>query len=223
MIRVYVVVEGYTEEVFVERVLAPALRSCNVHLIPTIVGRPGHKGGRTEYQRVKGDVLKLLKQEQNTYCTTMLDFSGLGRGFPGMPLPPGLSNLQKVVRIEHYFKKDIENEIPNLRPNVRFLPYLQLHEFEALLFSDPHEFARSIGQPHLANCFQQIRNQFNTPEDINDGVGTTPSKRISSMFPEYQKPLNGPQAAEKITLPRMRQECHHFDEWVRQLEKLVPL
>jgi len=87
MTRVHVVVEGLTEESFIKDVLSQALWPRQVYLMPIIVGPPGHKGGNPNYPRVKKDIVTLLKQDSTTYCSTMLDFYGLGEGFPGLPLP----------------------------------------------------------------------------------------------------------------------------------------
>ncbi len=221
MARVNVVVEGQTEESFVKDVLAPVLWSRQVSLIPRILGVPGHRGGRTNYARVKKDVMLQLKQDQTTYCSTMLDFYGLGEGFPGMPLPPNLSNLEKVKRIERAVKADVMAQVPDLRPDIRFLPYLQLHEYEGLLFSDPEAFASRIGQPQLAPQFRRIRDGFITPEDIDDNPQTAPSKRVLSVYPAYGKVIDGTLAARAVGIDRMRQECPHFREWVERLETLA--
>src|SRR5205807_4039550 len=128
----------------------------------------GRRGGRPIYARVRKDVLAVLKQDHSAYCTTMLDFYGLGEGFPGTPQPQNSSATNRVVNIEHAMKRDVIAEIPGLRPDVRFFPYIQLHEYEGLLFSDPAAFAHGIGQQHLAQRFTTIRNSVATPEDIDD-------------------------------------------------------
>jgi hypothetical protein len=220
MTRVHVVVEGPTEESFLKEVLAPELWSRQVFLIPIIIGVPGRKGGRTNYARLKKDVLVTLKQDSTVYCSTMLDFYGLGQDFPGLPLVGGAQNLDKVSQIERAVKEDIVAELPDLRPDVRFLPYLQLHEFEGLLFSDPAAFASGIGQLRLASRFEGIRNQFGTPEDINDDPSTAPSKRVINTYPAYRKVLDGTRAARAVGIARMRQECPHFRNWLEQLEAL---
>ena len=92
MTRVSVIVEGPTERSFVQAVLAPFLSRDGVFLTPTILGAPRQKGGRTNYPRLKKDVLRQLKGDRTAYCSTMLDFYGLGKGFPGTPLPPKLSD-----------------------------------------------------------------------------------------------------------------------------------
>ncbi len=218
MTRLHVVVEGPTEASFVSEVLARSLWPRQVYLYPVIVGRPGHRGGNPTYTRVKKDVLRQLKQDPSAYCSTMLDFYGLGDDFPGPPFTVNLQNLDKVLRIEQAVKADIIAEVPDLRPDVRFLPYIQLHEYEGLLFSDPAAFACGIAQPHLTDRFQAIRNQFATPEDINDDPNTAPSKRVLGVYRGYRKVLDGTLAAKAVGIQAMRQECPHFRQWLEQLE-----
>jgi uncharacterized protein DUF4276 len=220
VIRVHIVVEGSTEESFVNEVLGPALWPQQVYLIPLIIGAPGHKGGNVNYARLKKDILLQLKQDKTAYCSTMLDLYGMGGGFPGTPLPPNLPNLAKVSRIEEAMKADIVGTIPELRPDLRFLPYMQLHEYEGLLFSDPIAFAAGIGHPHLSPQLQQVRDSFATPEDINDDPNTAPSKRVLSAYPAYRKVLDGTLAAQSVGVAKIRQECAHFRSWIERLEAL---
>jgi hypothetical protein len=212
MTRVNIVVEGQTEESFVKDILAPVLWPQQVYLNPIILGAPGHKGGNVNYARVKKDVVTILKQDSTAYCSTMLDLYALGKGFPGMPLPSHVSNLDKVTHIEQAMKADI--------PDVRFLPYLQRHEYEGLLFSDPGAFALGIGQPRLAGQLNTIRQRFNSPEDINDNENTAPSKRVFSVYPSYRKVVDGTLGAKAVGIQTMRQQCPHFNAWITVLEAL---
>jgi hypothetical protein len=223
MTLLYVVVEGQTEESFINDVLAPVLWPRQIYAIPIILGPPGHKGGNTNYARVRKDVVLQLKQHPAEYCTTMLDLYGLGQDFPGMPLPPNLRSADKVTRIEQAMKADIVRLLPDRRPDVRFLPYIQLHEYEGLLFSDPAAFASGISQPHLAQQFQRIRNKFTSPEDINDDPKTAPSKQVLAAHPAYRKVVDGTLAARAVGIEQMRQECPHFRAWLQILETLKPL
>ncbi len=220
MTRVSVIVEGPTERSFVQEVLAPVLWNRGIYLTPTILGVPGHKGGRTNFVRVWKDVLRQLIEDRTACCSTMLDFYGLGKGFPGTPLPPNLSNVDKVIHLERAIKEDIIAEVPDLRPDVRFLPYLQLHEYEGLLFSDPEAFANGISQSHLTPQFQAIRQSFPTPEDIDDSPVTAPSKRVFGLCPSYNKVLDGTRAASAVGIEAMRRECPHFRDWVESLVQL---
>ncbi len=223
MTRVKVVVEGQSEESFVSDVLAPALWPRNVYLTPILPGIPGHKGGRPSYARLRKDVLLHLKQDHTASCSTMLDFYGLGAGFPGTPVPLNLPNIGKAIHIEKAIKADICALIPELRPDVRFLPYIQLHEYEGLLFSDPPEFAAGINQPRLSQVFQAVRDRFPTPEDINDDPLTAPSKRVLSAWPQYRKVLHGTMAARSVGVETMRQQCPHFRDWLARLAAVATL
>lgn len=93
-----------------------------------------------------------------------------------------------------------------------------MHEFEAMLFSDCAAFGRGICRQDLAPKFQFIRDQFATPEEINDSPETAPSKRVSVLIEGYQKPLWGVLAALEIGLDKIRQECPHFNDWLIRLQ-----
>ena len=103
----------------------------------------------------------------------------------------------------------------------RFVPFVVIHEFEGLLFSDCGAFSRAIGRPNLESKFRAIREQFATPEEINDSPQTAPSKRVEALVPEYEKPLFGALAVLEIGLARIRAECVHFDGWLKHLESLA--
>jgi hypothetical protein len=216
--RIYVVVEGQTEESFVKDVLAQTFWPRQASLIPILLGKPGHKGGRPTYARLRQDVISQLKQDRNASCSTMLDFYGLGVDFPGKPMPPNLSNIQKVERIEQAVKEDVCQQVPNAE--TRFIPYIQLHEYEGLLFSDPAAFARAIKKSNLAGQLKKVRDGVPTPEDIDNHPDTAPSKRVRQIHPPYQKVIDGTLAGREVGIEAMRRECPHFRDWLERLEKL---
>jgi hypothetical protein len=221
VIRLKVLVEGQTEESFVNNLLTQFFNPNQINLTPILLGRPGHKGGRTNYERVKHDILVILKQDRAAFCSTMLDFYGLGRGFPSMPLPSNLTNIEKVLRIEDALRESICKEIPDFQPDIRFIPYLQLHEYEGLLFSDPAALAVAINAPALANKFQEIHDEFKTPEDINDGTESAPSKRILRLAPFYRKVIDGTLAAQAVGIEKMKEECPHFRDWLGRIRAIA--
>lgn len=220
MIRLYIVVEGATEETFVSELLYPHLLARDICLSARRIGKPGHKGGRVNFDRVRKDVLLLLKQERGTYCTTLFDFYGLGEGFPTVPVPSNASVEEKARAVELPFREHIEREMGHAFHPQRFIPYLQMHEFEGLLFSDPRTLATGVGRPDLYDQFAAIRSEFETPEDIDDGTITAPSKRIEAIVPGYSKVFHGNLAALEIGLDTMRRECPRFNAWVERLELL---
>ena len=105
----------------------------------------------------------------------------------------------------------------------RFVPFVTLHEFEGLLFSDCTRFAEGIGRAELAGQFQEIRDAFETPEEIDDSPETAPSKRVEALVPRYQKPFLGALAALAIGLDGIRAECPHFRDWLERLERIPGL
>jgi len=96
-----------------------------------------------------------------------------------------------------------------------------LHEYEALLFSDPKVTAGVLLRPDLADRVASVRADFPSPEEINDHPQTSPSRRLVNIFDAYDKVFHGTIAARRIGLARMRAECKHFDAWVGQLEALA--
>ena len=220
MVRVHVICEGQTEETFVKEVLSKGLRGRAVHLLPALVGKPGHKGGALTSQRLVGDIRTRLLGDTTAYCTTLFDYYRLTKGFPGREEALREQSTRDRARcicsgLTEFLGQSLGEDA--LR---RFVPYVQMHEFEGILFSNPVAFATGIGQPRLVSSLQAIRELFDTPEDINDGAETAPSKRISKLYPAYDKPLFGSLAAMEMGLDDIRKECPLFNEWVSTLEAL---
>lgn len=220
MVRVHIICEGQTEETFVKELLIDTFAEKDIYLIPSLIGKPGHKGGRVKFERLLTDVKIRLKGDKSCYCTTFYDFYALPTDFPGRSdaatktsIADKADAINKGVQAELGKKLD-SNEMR------RFIPYVQMYEFEALLFSDVKGFADGIYQPTIATKLQSIRDGFDSPENINDDPNTAPSKRVQHLVNDYEKPLYGTLAALKIGLGAMRQECALFDAWLNQLAQL---
>jgi hypothetical protein len=80
--------------------------------------------------------------------------------------------------------------------------------------------ALAIGQPQIRHELQDIRNEFSSPEDINDSYVTAPSKRLHKLYPGYDKPIHGSLASLEIGIDIIRKECTLFDRWLQQIEAL---
>ena len=145
----------------------------------------------------------------------MIDFYALPNDFPGYDESRRQTGSKRRIDIlEQHFRLDIGD--------IRFIPYIQQHEFEALLFTEPTQFV--VAYPERENEIQQlvaVRSQFLSPEDINENQA--PSKRIQAIFPDYAKfkPTVGPLVAMEIGLTKIRAENPHFDEWLTKLEQLA--
>lgn len=103
----------------------------------------------------------------------------------------------------------------------RLMPYVQMHEFEGLLFSDVNAFAilPDVSQQAVRKL-ERVRARFATPEDINDSSDTAPSRCIRRVVPQYQKVVHGPMIAIKTGLKKIRTECPRFKAWLEHLETL---
>lgn len=217
MKRALVLVEGQTEERFVKEVLQSHLLELNLGLIPTLIrtkevtGGKNHTGGLASFGQFDRDATRLLYSSGNALVTTMLDYYRLPQDFPGVNNASTGSPLSRVRNIESAIHEHYGS------PQY-FLPYLSLHEFEALLFCSPDELPKAMTQSTGAQDFANIRSRYSSPEDINDGPTTAPSKRILALYPTYRKVVNGVAIAKRIGLQAMRAQCLHFDQWIIQLE-----
>ncbi len=225
MARLYLFAEGPTEQTFADTVLKPHLASVGVYLHPPVLiahaRKKGkvHRGGGRKYMPMKNDILRFLAQEKggDVFFTTMIDLYAIHAGFPGLEEAEKLRNVpqQRVESLETSFGEDIGDS--------RFVPYIQLHEYEAYLFSEPKwfEYFYDDHAKQIA-ALQNISAAHATPELIDDGQHTAPSKRIIAELPDYEdaKAAVGPQVAELIGLDSIRSKCPHFAEWLARLEKL---
>ncbi len=224
MTRLRIICEGQTEEEFVNELLARHLHAFGVYPIPIVIGTVAQRGGNVKYHRLLNNIRNSLLSERNCYCTTLIDFYGLGMEFPGKSEAKE-EKLPKTKAESFCFalQKALERDI-GVNPMRRFIPYVQMHEYEALLFSEPTRMAQGFDRLDLKESLAAIRAIFPTPEHINDDQNSAPSKRIIKLFPGYerQKPLFGVLAASTIGLPKIRQECPLFNNWLCALENLPP-
>ena len=215
---VHILVEGQAEETFVREALAPYLVEKGVYpdakLATTklVKSGPDFKGGIVSYGKFKNDVIRLLSDTSVVMVTTMIDFYGLPTDFPGRKTVPAGSCYDRVAYLEEALRKDIRHP--------KFLPYLALHEFEALLFAAPENISRAFPGTNRDKELASIEEQFDNPEEIDDDPQTAPSKRLGLLFPEYRKPLYGPLIILEVGIDRIRSECPHFNAWLTKLERL---
>ena len=222
MPRLLVHVEGQTEETFVNEVLGRHLYAVGFHSVGArYIGGARRRGGICGWAEARQGIVNHLRQDGQIFVTTMVDYYGLpqsdGREWPGRAAAALLRSDDRASFVESHLSQDVRE----ILDTNRFIPFVMMHEFEALLFSDCAAFGRAIGQPELALELAAIRDGFDTPDGINDSPESAPSKRILALKPSYEKPLLGALAALEIGLEKIRAECPHFDGWVRRLESLV--
>ena len=221
MARLLVLVEGETEEQFVNTVLEEHLWTFGYSRADArLLGKArqrSSRGGIVSWSSARQEILNLLRQDRGVKLALMVDYYALpqtgGRAWPGRAASAGAGAVEAALQ------ECVAGRMGSGFDRGRFLPLVMMHEFEAMLFSDCEAFGRAIGcSSDLIQNLQAIRDGFDTPEDIDDGPETAPSKRIEHLFPRYRKPLMGALAAQKIGLPSIRAECPHFRGWLERLE-----
>jgi hypothetical protein len=228
MCRLLVHVEGETEETFVNEILRPHLvQKGYTYVSARIIGNArqrDRRGGIRGWNAVKNDIIKHLSGDRDCIATTMVDYYGLpktgDKAWPNREAAGSLVFSLKAKTVEEGMRNDIVTEMGENFNGNRFIPFVVMHEFEGLLFSDCEAFANAIGKRDLASQLLAIRNQFTTPEEINDSPLTAPSKRVESIISGYQKPFFGSLAALEIGLEKIIDSCPHFKEWLLELERI---
>ena len=228
MTRLLVHVEGLTEETFVNEALAPHLYGHGVTRVSArLMGNArqrSHRGGIKPWTATRKDIVTHLREDPKCIATLMVDYYGMpkdgSRAWPGRSQAAETAFPQKAKTIQDQLQEDIGRAMGPGFDDGRFIPYVMMHEFEAMLFSDCGRFGDAIDRPELAPRFQEIRDQFTTPEKIDDSPDSAPSRRIVELVPGYQKPLMGNLAALEIGLGAIRSECPNFRCWLERLESI---
>ena len=217
MKRIIIVVEGQTEQDFVHQCLAPYMyeKYGIASVSARLIGKPNHKGGNVKYNRLKSDVDLILKEPQ-VVVSTFIDFYRLENDFPNHDRCMSHSNANQRIDC-------LEESLANTVNSHLFIPYIQKHEFEALLFSQATGFQTYLTH---STCIElnKISSQFEDPEDINGE--NPPSYRLLKIFEKfesvkYNKRVYGNILALEIGLEPMFVRCQRFAKWVNQLGKLA--
>ena len=217
--------EGVTEQVFVSDVLTRHLAQFCVYVHnPVLVAHARkkgqiHRGGGRRFRPMQNDIERFLKQDSGggVYFTTMIDLYALHSDFPG------LEEAEKLHHVPRDRVESLEESWMNETGDRRFIPFIELHEFESYLFCDLAKFAEFFDKADGGiSELQKVADSVASPELIDDGQHTAPSKRIISQFRRYEKLKTsvGPQMAGLIGLSIIRSKCPHFDAWVCGLEQL---
>jgi hypothetical protein len=210
-----ILVEGATEREFVSNSIFPYFFEngiSNIRAI-TIETSSGYKGGDVRYlARYKPNIQQLLVGAEDLIVTSLIDYYRLKSDFPNYQESRLLSSPQdRVSLIEKGCSADIGND--------RFIPYIQLHEFEGLLFSDIKGFEALF--PNLPNRSKMelcdIISNYANPELINERPDWAPSKRLEKLIPGYQKPLYGNMIALENGFNTILEKCPRFRNWINTL------
>lgn len=224
---IHVLCEGQTEQGFVEEVLKPYLLLGGITAVKSIMVQTNKKlnarGGLVCYHHAQTDLQILMASNRDTeyqrhIFTTMFDLYALPNDFPNYDACARISDRYMRVRsLENAFSLDINSN--------RFIPYIQLHEFESIVFCGLG-YLNELYPGCERKCSKLFLDmeRIGNPELINDKPATSPSKRIINAIESKQKPLysyNKPRTgkfiASKVGIDRLREMCPHLNDWIQQL------
>lgn len=215
MKRLIIVCEGPTEQEFCTEVLGVEFAKHDIYVEAPVI-KHSH-GGIVPWATIKKQILNHL-QESDVYVSMLVDYYGIKDqfGFPGWEESKEI--VDKTERI-HFLADKMAEDIPE-QYRYRFIPYIQLHEFEGLLFSDVNAFLNSFDTSEINyEALLEAAKDFENPEMINNSPATAPSKRLIEAIPDYNKVIFGNCVAMDIGLKKIREKCPLFNEWVEKLMK----
>ncbi len=219
-LEIMVLVEGKTEEIFVHDLLWPYLSPKNIFLHPTQLSKPGQKGGDVRFSRAQRDIGIHLKQRKHTYVTTFIDFYGT-KEWPGLDaVRSGATPTEIAQTINEATKAEVVNLFADWRADIRFIPYVAVHEFEAMLFSDIDLLSASLNVNR--ETVEQVLREYGEPEAVNNNPETAPSKRLDawSLNGKFPKTTTGIVIARQIGIQKIREKCPIFDNWLWTIETI---
>lgn len=224
IVYLHVLCEGQTELRFASKVLAPYLVMKNIIVLPRLLitnRKKNARGGLFSYQQVKRDLNFMIRgsfdsEQEVHYFTSMFDLYALPDDFPGFAETSTLKNYIQVAKLEETFGKDVNY--------YKFIPYIQLHEFEALVLCDIDGLKESY--PNASEKLEKLRKEITSKycdnmELVDNSVDTAPSKRIIKALEDkyhYDKPKSGTEITDKIGIDTLRAKCQHFNSWLTQIE-----
>jgi len=214
MKRVIIICEGQTEREFCKNILAPHLVHKNIHIQAPLIKRS--MGGIVRWSILKKEIETHLL-ESGVIVSTFIDYYGLYQkyNFPKWNEGEIISNKNdRMSFFEDAMKEDVLESVRH-----RFIPYLQLHEFEGLLFNDIQVFYDQVPANELVGIpeLKQTFHDYDNPEMINNSKETSPSHRLMRIIEGYNKPLYGHYFAEAIGIDKIRAKSPRFDKWIEKI------
>ena len=212
MKRLVFIVEGDTEVCFIQKFLIPYFYrkgyTNTMHAQKIVTNRKLNKrGGNVSFEYLKNDVMRVAASG-NVLITTLLDFFRLPTDFPNFTL-----DSHRISEIEDAMKRELRDVVATSC----FLPYIQRHEMESLMFTNMDGFEIVVDNEEQLAQLQSIIDEYPNPEDIDGGPETAPSKRLMNIFP-YSKTTDGELILEMLDIDDIREKCPRFNQWVERLE-----
>ncbi len=207
-----IIVEGDSEESFVNEILLPYFQQFGVYDVRAtrITTRKGYKGGFVNYHHLANDINRVLKGEKEVVVSTFVDFFRLPKkNFPNSQECFSYKTSDSIIDC-------LEDAMAGNINDNRFVPYIQKHELEALLFASNKGFEEFFTEETFLKT-KEVVETYSTPEDINTAPEGAPSKRLLKINPEYDKKTYTSLIADAVGIETILQKCPRFNAWVQKL------
>lgn len=222
----HILCEGQTEERFVKEVLSPYFQQFNIYPKPILLltsKKKNASGGMLSYAQAKRDLTILQKQyrdnnSEHHIFTTMFDYYALPNDFPGVKESTEIQDVRsRISFLEDKFAEELGSGA--------FIPYIQLHEFEALLFVDIIRLQTEYPlSGERIRILKEETDIYGDPEMINNSPDTAPSKRIIAALAQdyhYNKVQSGTAVTSAIGIEALLENCQHFKEWIEDIKQHI--
>lgn len=218
MKRVIIICEGDTEKEFCTKLLSAYFTSKNIFLQSPLIKKS--MGGIVKWSQLRNQILLHLKNDKKAFVTTLIDYYGLHAKYQFPGWDDSMKILDKNSRMD--FLENAMAEAIDADFRHRYLPYIQLHEFEGLLFNDIKIFYEQIPANELIDEDELKRtfDEFENPEMINDTKEKSPSQRLMRIISGYNKIVYGNILADAIGLENIRIKSKRFNQWLQKIEDL---
>ncbi|MCK5295731.1 MAG: DUF4276 family protein [Alphaproteobacteria bacterium] len=199
--NVGIICEGKTELDFVKKILNPYFKQHFISFKPILFNSKSSLDGNISIDRL----VTFIKRGKYRITTTFVDYYGFK------------NSKGKTAN-------QIMNEIKDRADKKHLIPYLQIHETEALWFSDTQTLSEAMNADNnQLKKLKEISKKYPNPEDINNSVHTAPSKRLENIFKGYDKITDGNRIAKNIGIEKMIEKCPIFSSWTQDIVDKVDL
>lgn len=215
-----ILVEGETEQEFINRILAPYFvsKGLNTEIRPIMIEKSGGGHGFSNIQHLKNTIRPVLNRVDEPIITTLIDHYGINseRKLPGYTTITITNTEERIQQMEVI----LQNEIQKIKAYRFFIPYIQQHEFETMLFAKPED-GFDLEEESIKSDIINLCSQFENIEDINCTPEGAPSKRIVHIFKEkgkkYSKVSDAVDIVELTGIEVILEKCPRFKNWVEKL------
>lgn len=210
MNRLVFLVEGDSELYFVKNLIIPYLYNANIQGAITCqkitTNRKLNKsGGNVSYSLFINELDRIYAQG-NVIVTTLIDFFRLPNDFPNYTSQdPNIIELGMIEDKSHY---------------INYIPYIQMHEFEALFYSDINNFELFIENDDQILAMREILNTYSNPELINTHPERYPARRLKNIL-GYSKGSDAELIIDCCDIETIIEKCPRFSLWINKLINLM--